>query len=658
MDHKADQDGAKHSAPSANRCTIRGTGEKIAPEDAMTEKDDLPTPPPSSDEPEKRAESLPPLPEGMKTAREELLSDLLNPRARAARAARQADAARRTAQVPSGLTPFDLITDQIPAVQQLLINWVRRRKQARFEEISAFVAQHNIHADQVQPMLDAMLEKGQLHQAILDGEVCYRVVFRGSVRRTGIGLPDELWQSINQDRLSFLRGVALFNGLSDDQLAALAAQMDEVRYQRGDVLLWQGKSSDRVFFIKSGIVGITHYSAQTKEQKILNYIRQGDVIGEYSAISGASGVASATASALSTVQALTLKRADFLAMLNQHASVAIELARILAVRLVNSGVRAGAKNARVVLVIGAQTGVGASSIGMAVALTLAAKSGQSVAYTEMPDARQLSERFHLSAERDTYTHGGGYDVIAQLGSSILPQPVRATLLLDQLFARYANLVINVPGYAEETIGYLAGYADQVVLVSTPVPESLVQLAALNSAVRRQVNVEKVGIFSVLNHTAPEQAAQSETLRADFNLPFHADAAPQDATTPDGLPEAIRHFASTLIDRLGRTNAVSLYIPTTIDVNTAVDTTLYVNRTLAFLGQLFGGATTTTMQARGVWNSAEAGLVGEDIHIVRSYATQADLDAHLQKILDYVEGLKQELRQEAMAVEINQKLMLI
>ncbi len=620
----------------------------------MTEKDDLPPPPPSSDESERRAESLPPLPEGMKTAREELISDLLSPSARAARAAR--NAARSTTQ--TGLTPLDLITSDIPAVQQLLINWVRRRKQARFEEISAFLAQHNIQADQVQPMLDAMLEKGLIHQAILEGEVCYRVVFHGSVRRTGIGLPDEVWQRVDQDRIGFLRGVPLFNGLSDDQLAALADQMEEVRYQRGDVLLWQGKSSDRVFFIKNGIVGITHYSAQTKEQKILNYIRQGDIIGEYSAISGASGVASATASALSNVQALTLKRADFLAMLNQHASVAIELARILAVRLVNSGVRAGTKHARVVLVIGAQAGVGASSIGMAVALTLAAKSGQSVAYTEIPEARQLAERFGLDAERDTYTHGGGYAVIAQLGSSMLPPPVRATLLLDQLFARYANLVINVPSHVEEIIGYLAGYADQIVLVSTPTHESLAQLAILNNAVRRQVNVEKVGIFSVLNHTTPEQAAQSETLRADFSLPFHADSALHAATTLDDLPEAIRHFAVTLIDRLGRTNAVSLYIPTTIDVNTVVDTTLYVNRTLAFLGQLFGGATTTTMQARGVWNSAEAGLVGEDIHIVRSYATQADLDAHLQKILDYVEGLKQELRQEAMAVEINQKLMLI
>jgi hypothetical protein len=113
---------------------------------------------------------------------------------------------------------------------------------------------------------------------------------------------------------------------------------------------------------------------------------------------------------------------------------------------------------------------------------------------------------------------------------------------------------------------------------------------------------------------------------------------------------------SLADRLGRTNQVSIFIPTTIDVTQAVDTGDYVDRALAFLGQRFGGATTT--QARGVWNSSEAGLVGETIHIVRSYATQNDLDKHLQSILDYVGALKVELRQEAMAVEINQQLMLI
>jgi CRP-like cAMP-binding protein len=564
---------------------------------------------------------------------------------------------QRTTQTQTGLTLLNLLTEDILPEQRAVLSWLARRKQATFQEICSFLRERSLNTDQAQATLDAMLEKGLLNQAILEGEVYYRLVFQGRARRLGVGLPNEVWQRVDQDRLSFLRDLPLFSRLSEDQLRALADQMEEVRYQRGDVLVWQGKSSDRVFFIKSGIVGITHYSAQTKTQKILNYVRQGEIIGEYSALSGVAGVASATASALSNVYALTLKRETFLALLEQHASVAIELARILAVRLVNSGVRASTKSARLILLIGAQTGIGTSSLGMAVALTLAAKLGGRIAYTEMPDSRRLAELFALDAELDAFAHVSGYDVIARSSPSMLPRAVCATLLLDQLMARYDNIVISVPHHAEEIVAYLTGYADQVVLVGAPTPESLAQLAELNSAVRRQVNVEKVGIFNVLKHTSPESVPQADG-SADFILPYYPTFAPHTALTPDDLPEAIRHFASTLVDRLGRTNAISLYIPTTIDVNTAIDATPYVERTLAFLGQLFGGATTTTMQARGVWHSAEIGLVSESIHIVRSYATQADLDAHLQTILDYVEGLKRELRQEAMAVEINQKLMLI
>jgi hypothetical protein len=75
-----------------------------------------------------------------------------------------------------------------------------------------------------------------------------------------------------------------------------------------------------------------------------------------------------------------------------------------------------------------------------------------------------------------------------------------------------------------------------------------------------------------------------------------------------------------------------------------------------MGKLFGGATYERVQ--GVWNSQEAGLVEEDIHLIRSFCNQTVLDKHMGGVVDYVEALKEELQQEAMAIEVNQKLMLI
>ncbi|MCJ7432513.1 MAG: hypothetical protein MUO77_03405 [Anaerolineales bacterium] len=49
---------------------------------------------------------------------------------------------------------------------------------------------------------------------------------------------------------------------------------------------------------------------------------------------------------------------------------------------------------------------------------------------------------------------------------------------------------------------------------------------------------------------------------------------------------------------------------------------------------------------------------EDIHLVRSFCSQPVLDKNTGEVVDYVEAMKQELQQEAMALEVNQKLMLI
>ncbi|HYP21928.1 MAG TPA: hypothetical protein VEY08_17800, partial [Chloroflexia bacterium] len=125
---------------------------------------------------------------------------------------------------------------------------------------------------------------------------------------------------------------------------------------------------------------------------------------------------------------------------------------------------------------------------------------------------------------------------------------------------------------------------------------------------------------------------------------------------EGLPPALSSVAATLADRVKRTNQVRMYIPTTMDVDRQIDTSLYVQRALDLLGDLFGGATSD--DAKGVWKSDTEGLVGETVYIVTSYVTQTDLDRHLARIVDFVEGLKHELKQEAMALEVNEKLMLI
>jgi CRP-like cAMP-binding protein len=552
----------------------------------------------------------------------------------------------------AGLTPLDLLG--LPADQRKLVNWLSRKKQAAFGEIQQALG---LEGPEVEKVLKELIQSEYVHEALVEGEIRYRVVFRGTVRRGPVGLPGEIWARVDLDHMTFLKQITLFRGLSDSQLKEIADHLDERRYQRDEVILWQGNVSDHIYLIKSGIVGIARFSAQNKERKALAYLKQGDILGEYNILPEQGGVSSATATALSTVDALMIKRADFFEMLNKYSSIAIELARILVQRLIATDSHfSSIMGTRLCVIIGAGSETGVTTLGTMLAMTLARVTQKKTVYTEQPESHRLAGVFNVPSTLEIYQHDANYDVMISAGHSGLPASVRATLVYEQLVTQYDNIVISLPSWAEEIMSYLIGYADQILVVASPEPESWERLNKLSATLKSLVHPEKVGLFYVFNRTKPEQNAIEAPGRVDFDLPYIANLPPVVEQHLFPVPEQIATLTASLADRLGRTNQVSIYIPTTIDVNTVTDTSTYVERTLAFLGQRFGGATTN--QARGVWNSADAGLVGEDIHIVRSYATQADVDKYLQEILDYMETLKQELKQEAMALEINHKLLLI
>jgi hypothetical protein len=162
----------------------------------------------------------------------------------------------------------------------------------------------------------------------------------------------------------------------------------------------------------------------------------------------------------------------------------------------------------------------------------------------------------------------------------------------------------------------------------------------------------------VNYCSEEYKEASFPYQVDFQLPYLPTFPPlRDMHAKEAMiPTPLLDIFNTLADRLERTNNIAMYIPTTVDVDKQIDTTLYVDKTLKFFGERFGGA--TSKQAQGVWNSEQVGLVGETVFIVNSYVTQADLNKYLDEVIDYVKEIKVELKQEAMALEVNQKLTLI
>ncbi|MEA2574446.1 MAG: family transcriptional regulator, cyclic receptor protein [Chloroflexia bacterium] len=457
----------------------------------------------------------------------------------------------------------------------------------------------------------------------------------------------------------YFRQLPLFKGLPEQQLSELASRMQVRQFSRNEEVVRQGSPATSVFIVQSGMLAVTRISPVTGEKHSLAYLKEGDLLGEIELLSGPNSLATATATALTQAVLLEISSADFLNLLQMENSVALELARVLAKRLRATTERLGNDDGmanRVCLVIGNGRGAGVTTIGTAMSLTLNASTQSATAYTEYPDSSRLADLFDILPGLQRYPQAGGFEIVMPDADANTQAGLQASIFFDQLILAYPNLVIGLTGELDASLDYLLERTDQIVIVTSPDPSDAEPLGALTARLKQLLHADRTSLYIVSNRPGPEHSGVPTPPYADFDVPYLDDLpAPAQATTGN-LPTAISEVVSTLVDRLKRTNQVRVYIPTTVDVDQQLDTSTYVKEALALLGNLFGGATSDS--AQGVWKSENAGLVGETVYIVTSYVTQSDLDRHLEHILAVVDRMKYELKQEAMALEVNERLMLI
>ena len=577
---------------------------------------------------------------------------LLPDSARRLRKKSDRDQERSQTNRPPGLQPTDLLS--LPDEQRMVLDWLlRQRKSASFEEIRTALAEEPA---KIEAVLSSLRADGYLHEALIGGQVFFRVAFK---RKNHVqGLMAEIWQRLEQDdTATFLSQLPLFRELPAPEIEKLADQFVEKVYQRNEVILWQGSTVNDFYIIKSGFVGITTLAAQQETANSLAYLEKGQILGEVGLLVGQK--ATATATALSRVQLLSLTRSAFFKLLNDYAPVATQLARILGQRLATTTRLLNRSKAQINLcvLVGLKDGVGSATLGSALALTLSRTTQEHTVYTHYPISDGLAERYGFTSGQTLYQHpSGDYDIACPRHTPGLLPAVQVTLVVDQLLSSYSNIIICLPQDKIHEGSYILERANQVIVMLAPEPTALACASTTLAALRPFIHPQKTPVSTILNHIKPDQGEVSSLPEVDFTIPFMDSLLPLAELRYDNLPQPLAEISQTLAELIGRTNLLSLYIPTTIAVDQHLDTSIYVDQALAFLGRLFGGA--TSKQAQGVWNSKEVGLVNEDIYLVQSFVTQADMDRHLAEVFAYVEQLKQELKQEAMALEINQQLILI
>ncbi len=454
-----------------------------------------------------------------------------------------------------------------------------------------------------------------------------------------------------------LKQSVLFQQLPEDALKTIAGVAKTRQFFPDEVIVWQGNPSDSLFLITNGIVAVKRILTAEKEH-LLAYLLPGNTFGEVGILENQPRSASVVS--VSDVDVLVIRRKDFMDILHKFPVVAIELAKILGKYLIDTNRRLarGNKKAKLILFFSAVRGSGGTTIGNLFSREIFQNTKKNTAYTEYPSPRELVADLNIDKKTKTYKHPCGYDILVSIEDTFLSASARAMLMIDAMMNDYDNNIICINDPYDDNLMPLLDFANQIVIISPPTREGFRAMADLQKKLKKHIRPNETNVFTLLNHKLSEENFDYSKENFDFEIPYNNEYPHiQDSEFETWeLTGVLKNLFSTLIDRLERTNQISVFIPTTLDVDKQVDTRPFVEKTLNFLAERFGGA--TSKEAQGVWNSDEVGLVGETVYIVQSFATQNDINEHLDSVVDYIKKLKVELRQEAMALEINNKLSLI
>ena len=129
---------------------------------------------------------------------------------------------------------------------------------------------------------------------------------------------------------SFLKDIPLFHTMDDAERAAIAAVMDEVSFAAGQQLFHERDQGGICYVIRSGRVELSVVD-ESGEKLVFDVLESGELCGELSLLDG--GNRSATAVALTAVEAVVLERPAFVAFLRKQPDASLDVLAALTKRI-------------------------------------------------------------------------------------------------------------------------------------------------------------------------------------------------------------------------------------------------------------------------------------------------------------------------------------
>src|SRR6266567_3295459 len=130
-------------------------------------------------------------------------------------------------------------------------------------------------------------------------------------------------------RQELLASVALFESLTEDDLATLTSRLEEESFEAGEPIFQQGDEGSSLFIIEEGEVEISYGSGRSKV--VLASLFPGQYFGELSLFDGAPR--SATATAMKVSHVVRLDRDDLVEFVNKNPAAALRIIAEMGERL-------------------------------------------------------------------------------------------------------------------------------------------------------------------------------------------------------------------------------------------------------------------------------------------------------------------------------------
>jgi CRP/FNR family transcriptional regulator/CRP/FNR family cyclic AMP-dependent transcriptional regulator len=132
------------------------------------------------------------------------------------------------------------------------------------------------------------------------------------------------------DTVELLKGVDIFEGLTEQELRRVAAICREAKYAKGQVVTSQGEEGDEMFIVRDGLVEVTVGEAGEGPRTVVN-LGTGQVVGEMALVDR--GPRSATVRCVTDATLNVIERDAFENLCQSSAQIGMVVYRNLAADL-------------------------------------------------------------------------------------------------------------------------------------------------------------------------------------------------------------------------------------------------------------------------------------------------------------------------------------